>query len=199
LDFITLQGITAAGVSANMHSMCNGANLAYLRSAFFEVNGFKGIDKLASGDDMLLMYKIWKKYPQRVHYLKTKEAIIETEPVYSWKDFFLQRIRWSSKATYYKDWRITLVLFFVYLFNFLFLVLLVAAFWNKYYWQVIVFYLLGKTLIELPFVYSVARFYKQERLIIFFPFLQPLHIFYTIVIGLVSQFGTYEWKGRRTK
>jgi cellulose synthase/poly-beta-1,6-N-acetylglucosamine synthase-like glycosyltransferase len=199
LDFIMLQGITAAGVSANMHSMCNGANLAYLRSAFFEVDGFKGIDKLASGDDMLLMYKIWKVYPNRVHYLKNEEAIIETESMQNWKSFFAQRIRWSSKATYYKDWRITLVLFFVYLFNFLFLVLLIAAFWNKYYWQVIFFYLFGKTLIELPFVYSVARFYKQERLTIFFPFLQPLHIFYTIVIGLTSQFGTYEWKGRRTK
>jgi cellulose synthase/poly-beta-1,6-N-acetylglucosamine synthase-like glycosyltransferase len=199
LDFITLQGITAASVSANMHSMCNGANLAYLRSAFFEVDGFKGIDKLASGDDMLLMYKIWKRYPGRVHYLKSTEVIIETESVQTWKGFFAQRIRWSSKATYYKDWRITLVLLFVYLFNFLFLFLLIAAFIDKYYWQVLAFYLLGKILIELPFVYSVARFYKQERLVILFPFLQPLHIFYTIVIGFISQFGTYKWKGRRTK
>lgn len=199
LDFITLQGITAASVAANIHSMCNGANLAYLRSAFFEVDGFKEIDKLASGDDMLLMYKIWKKYPQSVHYLKNRQAIIETESMHTWKDFFTQRIRWSSKATYYKDWRITLVLLFVYLFNFLFLILLVAAFTDKYYWQVLAFYLLGKILIELPFVYSVARFYNQEGLVILFPFLQPLHILYTIVIGLVSQFGTYEWKGRRTK
>ena len=148
---------------------------------------------------MLLMYKIWKKYPQRVHYLKAKEAIIETEPVHSCKDFFAQRIRWSSKATYYKDWRIMVVLFFIYLFNFLFLILLITAFQDKYYWLVLGFYLLGKTLIELPFVYSVSKFYRQERLIIFFPLLQPLHIFYTIVIGLISQFGSYEWKGRKTK
>ena len=107
---------------------------------------------------MLLMYKIWKRYPDRVHYLKSTEAIIETESVQSWKGFFAQRIRWSSKATYYKDWRITLVLMFVYLFNFLFLVLLIAAFIDKYYWLVFAFYLFGKTLIELPFVYSVAKF-----------------------------------------
>jgi cellulose synthase/poly-beta-1,6-N-acetylglucosamine synthase-like glycosyltransferase len=199
LDFITLQGITAASVSANMHSMCNGANLAYLRSAFFEVDGFKGIDKLASGDDMLLMYKIWKKYPDRVHYLKSTKAIIETESVQSWKGFFAQRIRWSSKATYYKDWSITLVLMFVYFFNFLFLILIIAGFIDKYYWLVLIFYLFGKTLIELPFVYSIAKFYKQQRLIALFLFLQPLHILYTIVIGLISQFGAYEWKGRRTK
>ena len=40
--------------------MCNGANLAYERKAFYEVNGFTGIDHIASGDDMLLMHKIWK-------------------------------------------------------------------------------------------------------------------------------------------
>jgi cellulose synthase/poly-beta-1,6-N-acetylglucosamine synthase-like glycosyltransferase len=199
LDFITLQGITAASVTANSHSMCNGANLAYLRSAFLEVDGFSGIDKLASGDDMLLMYKIWKKHPRKIYYLKNEKAIIETEPMTTWKDFFQQRIRWSSKATYYKDWRISLVLLFVYLFNCLFFVLLLAAIFNGYYWLVLFFYLAGKILIELPFVYSVARFYKKQNLVFYFPFLQPLHIIYTVVIGLVSQFGTYSWKGRVTK
>jgi cellulose synthase/poly-beta-1,6-N-acetylglucosamine synthase-like glycosyltransferase len=199
LDFITLQGITAASVTANSHTMCNGANLAYLRSAFFEVEGFSGIDKLASGDDMLLMYKIWKKYPEKVNYLKSEQAIVETEPMLTWKDFFQQRIRWSSKAGYYKDWRISSVLFFVYLFNCLFFVLLVACFLNSYYWYVLAFYLLGKLLIEFPFVYSVARFYKAQKLLVYFAFLQPLHITYTVVIGLAGQFGTYQWKGRKTK
>ena len=34
LDFLTLQGITAAAVQQKKHSMCNGANLAYLKSAY---------------------------------------------------------------------------------------------------------------------------------------------------------------------
>ncbi len=33
--------------------MCNGANLAYEKSAFYEVGGFNNIDNIASGDDML--------------------------------------------------------------------------------------------------------------------------------------------------
>ena len=57
LDFMMLQGITAASVEANVHSMCNGANLSYARSVFLEVDGFSGVDKLASGDDMLLTIK----------------------------------------------------------------------------------------------------------------------------------------------
>ena len=63
MDFMVLQGITGAAVYKKKMSMCNGANLAYEKKAFYEVNGFAGIDHIASGDDMLLMHKIWKQYP----------------------------------------------------------------------------------------------------------------------------------------
>ena len=49
LDFLTMQGITAAAVFKRFHHMCNGANLAYERSVFHAVNGFRGIDNIASG------------------------------------------------------------------------------------------------------------------------------------------------------
>ena len=58
LDFMSLQGITAAAVSAGYHTICNGANLAYRKDVFYEVGQFRGIDQVASGDDMLLMFKI---------------------------------------------------------------------------------------------------------------------------------------------
>jgi hypothetical protein len=116
----------------------------------------------------------------------------------TWKGFFQQRRRWSSKATYYKDWRITLVLSFVYLFNLYFLLLLAFGIYDSQYFLAVVLYLSGKTIIEIPLIYSVAKFYSQQKLIIYFPFLQPLHITYTILIGIISQFGTYQWKGRKT-
>src|SRR5207244_3009584 len=34
LDFMSLQGVTAASVSAGFHTMCNGANLAYQKKVF---------------------------------------------------------------------------------------------------------------------------------------------------------------------
>jgi cellulose synthase/poly-beta-1,6-N-acetylglucosamine synthase-like glycosyltransferase len=52
LDLMALQGITGASVYKKFHSMCNGANLAYEKKVFYEVNGFEGIDEIASGDDM---------------------------------------------------------------------------------------------------------------------------------------------------
>jgi cellulose synthase/poly-beta-1,6-N-acetylglucosamine synthase-like glycosyltransferase len=199
LDFITLQGITAASVSANFHAMCNGANLAYTKQAFAIVNGFEGIDKVATGDDMLLMHKIWKNTPGKVYYLKSKEATVSTEPMKTWKGFFMQRKRWASKTLVYDDYRIIIVLAFILLLNALFFVLLIAAIINKTYWIHCVAFLVGKTIIEWPFVFSVAKFYDEQKLMRYFFLFQPLHIFYTVFVGLLSQFGKYEWKGRRTK
>lgn len=199
LDFLTLQGITAASISANFHTMCNGANLAYKKEAFQNVNGFEGIDKVATGDDMLLMHKIWKKYPGKIFYLKNKDAIVTTQPMLSWRNFFMQRKRWASKTLVYDDYRIVAVLAFVYLLNCLFIALIIASIFTQFYWWYVLGFWIIKTLVELPFIYNVARFYNEENLIKFLFLFQPLHIFYTVFVGLASQFGKYEWKGRKTK
>jgi cellulose synthase/poly-beta-1,6-N-acetylglucosamine synthase-like glycosyltransferase len=199
LDFMVLQGITGAVVYKNKLSMCNGANLGYERKVFNEVNGFMGVDHIASGDDMLLMHKIWGKYPGRVHYLKSKQAIVETQPVKTWKDFFKQRIRWASKARQYNDKRILPVLILVYLLNFSFLVLLAAGFWDYHYWIVVLILWFAKTIVELPFFISLSVFFNKSWAVKWFVLFQPLHIFYTVLSGLFGQFGKYEWKGRKVK
>ncbi len=199
IDFMVLQGITAAVVHKKWMTMCNGANLAYQKSIFNEVNGFEGIGQIASGDDMLLMHKIWKKHPAGVHYLKSKQAIVETAPVKNWKEFFQQRIRWASKARHYDDKRIFPVLLLVYLFNLSFIVLMIGGFFDQRYWIILLALWFMKTIVELPFFISLAIFFDKRWAINRFFFFQPLHIIYTIISGLFGQFGKYKWKGRWVK
>ncbi|MBS1621899.1 MAG: glycosyltransferase [Bacteroidetes bacterium] len=204
LDFLALQGFTGVAVEENVLPMSNGANMAYTRQVFYEVNGFSGIDTLASGDDMLLMYKIWKKYPGQCHYLKAKPAITHTAPVKTWKEFFNQRIRWASKTSKYKDKKIMPVLLLVYLFNLSFPALLIALFRDPYpfnigtgVWLLILW--IAKTIVELPFIYSVAVFFEKQSLLKYYFILQPVHIAYILFTGLFSQTGKYEWKGRKVR
>ena len=199
MDFMALQGITAAAVHKKFHNMCNGANLAYERNAFYEVNGFTGIDHIASGDDMLLMQKIANRFPGKICYLKSTGAIVSTQPMKTWKEFFNQRRRWASKVNSYKDIKIFLVLILVYLFNFSFLVLLISGWWDRRYWAWLAGAWVLKTLVELPFFYSLNRFFNKNLNLINFFFFQPFHIAYTIIAGLLGQFGKYEWKGRMVK
>lgn len=199
LDFMSLQGITAASVAAGFHSMCNGANLAYEKKAFYEVNGFRGIDNIASGDDMLLMHKISKQFPNRTGYLFNQNSIVHTQPADSWKSFINQRIRWASKANSYDDKRIFYVLLLVYFFNVFLLVLLVVSFFIPSFFLYWLLLLLVKTTVELYFLFPVATFFNQRRLLWWFPLMQPVHIVYTVVAGWLGKFGKYEWKGRSVK
>jgi cellulose synthase/poly-beta-1,6-N-acetylglucosamine synthase-like glycosyltransferase len=199
LDFISLQGITAASVSAGFHTMCNGANLAYNKKVFYKVDGFKGIDNIASGDDMLLMHKIYTRHKTRVHYLFSQQSIVATLPMETWKDFFNQRIRWASKADKFEDKRIMFVLIFVYFFNLSFLLLPLAAIWINnvvWYWLAM---LAAKTIIDFRFMIPVAKFFNEEKMLWWFPVMQPFHIAYTIIAGWLGKFGKYSWKGRVVK
>lgn len=199
LDFLSLQGITAASVGAGFHSMCNGANLCYSKEAFYKVDGFTGVDHIASGDDMLLMHKLYKQYPGDVHYCKAIDSIVHTNPVETVGDFFRQRIRWASKADKYDDKRIFWVLLLVYLLNVFFVVLFVAACVNSSLWMLFAVSFCFKTIIELIFLLPVATFFQKEKLLLWFPLAQPFHIVYTVIAGWLGKFGSYEWKGRTVK
>jgi len=209
LDFAMLQGITGASVHKKIHSMCNGANLAYTKKAFEEVGGFSGIDHIASGDDMLLMHKINKHYPGKLMYLKSKEVIVQTAPVNSVGEFLNQRIRWASKADKYDDRRIFGVLLLVYLVNVLLLALPILALVTNFQfsifnfqfsiWALWGFLLFLKIFAELIFLYPVAKFFGKQSMLWMFPLMQPFHIMYTVIAGWLGKFGSYTWKERKVK
>jgi cellulose synthase/poly-beta-1,6-N-acetylglucosamine synthase-like glycosyltransferase len=199
LDFMSLQGITGASVSKKIHAMCNGANLAYEKDVFFEVGGFEGIDELASGDDMLLMHKIQKKYPHEIMFLKSKDVIVSTQPAETLREFINQRIRWASKADRYTDRKITAVLLLVYLLNAWLLILGLSSFFYVKAFYIFLAAVIIKTLVELLFLYPVACFFKKQKQLWWFLPAQPFHILYTVIAGWLGKFGSYQWKGRRVK
>lgn len=198
LDFVTLQGITGAALSRQFHYMANGANLAYPKSIFLEVDGFRDIDFIASGDDMLLMEKVRLIRPEKVHYLKSFQSTVVTFPEQTIRTFFNQRIRWASKSSTYQDYKIKTVLGLVYVINVWCVLLLAAAIYQHSYWHLLIF--LGmKIMFELLFLYPVAKFFKHQNLLNWFVPLQPFHILYIIIAGWLGSFGSYKWKGRRVK
>jgi len=145
------------------------------------------------------MMKLQKEYPHQVAYLKSKQAIVSTAPQPNWTSFFNQRIRWASKSGKYDDKKLTGILLFVYLFNVSFLALFIAGFWNYHYWIFIAGMLLVKIVAEMFYLFPVSRFFRKTRELIWFPFLQPLHILYIISAGFLGLIGVYQWKGRRVK
>jgi cellulose synthase/poly-beta-1,6-N-acetylglucosamine synthase-like glycosyltransferase len=194
LDFLALQGITAAAVGAGKHSMSNGANLGFEKTAFIAVGGYQGVDHIASGDDMFLMHKMKQTLHKPVGYLFHPDAIVLTAAMDTWKGFIMQRIRWASKARYYDDRSITMVLTLVYFFNLSFVLLALMGSWSS-----LIIALGFKTFFELFFLDPVAKFFKLQPELKYFVFYQPIHIVYNIAAGLFGQLKTYSWKGRKVK
>ena len=194
LDFLALQGITAAAVGAGKHSMSNGANLGFEKTAFIAVGGYQGVDHIASGDDMFLMHKMKQTLHKPVGYLFHPDVIVLTAAMDTWKGFIMQRIRWASKARYYDDRSITMVLTLVYFFNLSFICL---AFMGS--WSTLLIALAFKTFFELFFLDPVAKFFKMQPELKYFVLYQPIHIVYNIAAGLFGQLKTYSWKGRKVK
>lgn len=211
LDFMTLQAVTAAGVSSRRLNMCNGANLSYSKQMFEFVGGFKDIDHIASGDDMLLMEKI-NRHGGDIQYLLSSEVIVKSFPTESLSAFMHQRRRWAGKSTSYADYKMKTTLLLVYMMNLLFFMLgiwmmMYALYTNEELcsWSIrsIAFLyssiLITKFIFEYIFLYPVADFYKKKNLFIELLIFQPIHIIYIVSTGFLGLWGKYEWKGRKLK
>ena len=196
LDFLSLQGITGAAVHSGWLQMSNGANLGFTKAAFAAVNGYTGIDRIATGDDMLLMEKIAVRYPGQVGYCFSPDALVTTDPVDSWRAFFQQRIRWASKAVQYRNPRMLPVLFLVYLVNLLLLLAGILSLFRPEGGLAWLGLMAWKTFVELLFLWPVAGFFGQRALLAWFPLAQPFHLLYTVIAGFFGQVRQYQWKGR---
>jgi cellulose synthase/poly-beta-1,6-N-acetylglucosamine synthase-like glycosyltransferase len=196
LDFTSLQGATIGSFGINKGFMCNGANFAYTKSLFQKLNGFAGNDKIASGDDVFLLQKAIAQYPEKVHYLKSKETIVRTQPTDSWKALFHQRVRWASKTSSYQS-RFGIGLGLVVFAGNLSVILgLVLGFlgWMPFIYVALLW--LAKFMVDAVLLYTTHRFLTNSRMRygLASSFLYP---FFSTSVVLFAFFGTYEWKGRR--
>lgn len=197
LEFAGLVGIGAGAIAMQMPNMCNGANVAYLKEAFYTVGGFTGNDHIASGDDEFLMHKMHNAYPGKVSFLKSTDAIVQTNTCVTLGSFIHQRMRWVSKSTKYTDKRITLILAFSYLFNLSIVLLFVAGVFNAIALYTALLLLILKCITEGILIRRVVTFFGTRHLFKWFIPSQILHIFYVLFIGIAGNLFSYEWKGRK--
>ncbi len=206
LEFMSLIVCGGASLYYNKAIMCNGANLAYPRTVFDEMNGFEDINNKASGDDILLMYKIKNKYPDGVMFLKHQEALVFTKAKNNLTNFINQRKRWSSKGFWALNAETKKVSLIVYLFNLSLFMLMISSFMGAIYFNTInyikIFFLLFgiKCVIDFLLLFLAAPFFKKRVFAPYFLAEEFLYVVYIVFIGLLGLLQSkYEWKDRKTK
>lgn len=196
LDFLSLQGATIGGFGLSKSFLCNGANFGYRKSIFLKVNGFEGNTNIASGDDIFLLEKLIKYDAEKIHYLKSHNAIITTNPTESFSSLVQQRLRWASKTTHYKNWFAKLVGMVVLLGNLVCLTLIPLVLFSLLSPQIALALFVIKFSIDLLLLFKTSRFFKQETLMLSYPFSSLIYPFFNVYIALLSVINSYEWKGR---
>lgn len=199
LEFSFLIGLGAAFIGNKRASTCNGANFAYRKDIFYEVGGFKGIDDLASGDDELLLQKVAERYPDRIGFLKKREAIVYTDAKGTLSEFLQQRRRWASKSIKYKDKRVVAVAVGIWLFNVTLLLNALLGFYDAYFLKLLLVQLILKFLFEIAFLIPVTSFFGRLKLLRIMPVICLVHVVYFIYIGIMGNAKKYDWKGRNVR
>lgn len=195
LEFTSLIASGAGAIGSRNPIFCNGANMAYRKDVFFEVNNFES-DDIASGDDVFILHSLKSKYPNSITFSKDENAIVTTDSVQTLRGFINQRKRWTSKSSKYKDFASIYTSYLVLSVNLAMVFLFVMCFLNTECILLFALFYLVKFFVDIILLYPALKFFKRKDLIKWiFPF-ELFYSFYIVLIVVLSFTNKFEWKGR---
>ena len=199
LNLTSLIGSTIGSFGIEKPIMCNGANLCYSKKAFNKVNGFEDNEKFASGDDVFLLEKMIKEYPKRVHYLKSKDALVTTKSEKTWKDFFNQQIRWAGKSSGYQNKFTKFVGLTVFLENLILILLFALSLLTYNYSLTLLIAFVMKFTLDYTLIFKIKKILSIKNQVFFYILSNIIYPFFAVSIGITSLVKGYTWKDRNYK
>ena len=196
VEFASLIGSGAATLRLGLPTLCNAANLAFTKQAFLEVGGYQDTASTATGDDLFLMHKMYRRYPEKVLFLKSPHSVVRTSPQATLAGFYQQRKRWASKWSLYKDKRVSWLAAFVFIANLLAVIGLLGVVFGKMSPTVFLAGVAIRWLVEWGFLSAVLCHLGKRGFIRWIPVVQWTYPFYVVFFGLAAQKKGYRWKGR---
>ncbi len=200
---IEFAGLILAGaglIGINKPTICNAANSSYRKSSYKSVNGFDDNLHLASGDDEILMQKIWRKGKDKIKFCMNRKAIVLSASNKTFSQFYQQRKRWASKGLFYINKFLILKLVLIFLFYFGLIVQLILGFVVT---SIFLITFLISFFIKIILEYAVLK--KGVKLLFDKDLLKPflisefLHIPYIVLFSIAGAFGKFKWKDRTIK
>lgn len=194
-ELSVLAGCTGGSLYYNQPILCSGANLAFEKDAFISVSGFENAEHTLTGDDIFLMQKFRKKYPDQIKYLKSSEGTVYTYAEIA-ASAFRQRKRWASKTFRMGNDITTVVASVVFVANFFVLLLIILSLINIKFALILVIAFLLKYIVDYMLLHAVNSFFKKRNYPFIFLIATMFYPLYASVIGIISPFTAYSWKGR---
>jgi cellulose synthase/poly-beta-1,6-N-acetylglucosamine synthase-like glycosyltransferase len=194
LELAGLMVITGGAIQNGQPVLCNGANITFPKKIFEQVNGYAD-DRHASGDDTSLLNKIAAIDPGRIVFMKDPSTSVCTVAQMGIKDLLNQRKRWASKIPAMNPLAAFIAISAV-VYHALIVVLAISALLGGGYKLLLLLFGV-KLFAEFLVLESATSFLNSRKLLRLFLPAQIFYPFYLIIVGIGSQFGKYEWKGRK--
>lgn len=191
LESAYLVMISSFAITKQKPTTCNGANILIEKSVFEDVNGFDDIMQTPSGDDELLMQKIFVQTDNRLSFNYDLSSTVRTGVATSWSELINQRVRWASKLRY------NLLGFNKALSALIFLFHMSCVLGLFLFPKVVLIVLFVRLIIEwlggYLFLSRQGERFKFHYFLISF-FVYPL---YVIFMAVLTQLKSFSWKGRK--
>ena len=196
IEFASLIGTGAACLRAGQPNMANGANLAFLRSAFYEVGGYEGTLHIPSGDDEFLLQKMSHRFPRRLAFLRHPAAVVRTKAQPTLREFYQQRKRWASKWKLHRNYYVAGLAVFIFAYHLSVMLVMGLSLAGLYPGEVFLSQFLPKVVLEYFFLRSVLTTLQKPVPLRRFLLLELIYAPYVVFFGMRANFGGYIWKNR---
>lgn len=191
VDWMFLQTIASATAGAGLPVTVLGNNIAFRRSAYEDIGGFKGIG-FSVTEDFALMRALLKSKKWKIAYPQYSGVKVISEPLRNWSEFYRQRKRWAAGGKKAGIWGYILML------TAALSHLVIPAFLlfsTNLIWPLVSLVLLLTA--DASFLYRASIRLREKLLWQYFLPFEIFYFFYTFVFAFVVPFSkTVEWKSR---
>jgi poly-beta-1,6-N-acetyl-D-glucosamine synthase len=196
LELFTYHGVGKASLMLNSPILANGANMAYRKSDFIDMGGYKDNTRTSSGDDVFLL-RSFAKNKKSIVYTFSPNACVSTTAEKSLAHFFKQRVRWAGKTGRSRHLG-TILAGIILLSTNLFVVFQIVT-WMIYgfAYDIGLMAFLSKFAIDILFLFLVALSTRVYRPLLYLPIAITLYSLYIVLLAILCVFYRPEWKNRK--
>ena len=196
VDFLSHAVVSAAAIGANLPLNSNANNFAFRKKAFEDAGGYGAQGSVISGDDDLLLQRIWRSGKWRIRYMTDSAGKVATFPTETVRGVFEQRKRWGSKTVHYSPMQVA-VLSSVFIFYLAIAALFLAGFFKPAFFTLFGAMLLVKVAGEAVLMIPGTRRFGElslRKYIVPASLIQLPVVVFSVVLGV---FGKFIWKEQK--
>ncbi len=195
IEFSSLMASTISACQMQKPIMANGANMCVEKE--FLKNYIDSVEnkQIQHGDDMYML-DLAIHLKKKIDFNFDFEAIVNTLPKITVKDFVHQRTRWASKSALYKSFFINYIAISVLLTSIAFIALLLSSFFIMNFYQLLMIFMVAKFTVDGILIFKQLQFEKREYLFFYafiIQFIYPLYIVFVISLSIFRR-NSNKWK-----